>query len=69
MTPRGSYRSGLETHPGETRDHAARVGDRLGALGHGANPLMVVAVSARPFASAITRAACSGAAVYLVGDG
>ena len=23
MTPRGSYRSGLEKHLGETRDHAA----------------------------------------------
>jgi ferritin-like metal-binding protein YciE len=42
MTPRGSYRSGLETHLGETRDHAARVADRLGALGHGSNPLMAV---------------------------
>ena len=40
MTPRGSYRSGLETHLGETRDHAARVADRLDALGHGSNPLM-----------------------------
>ncbi len=43
MTPRGSYRSGLETHLGETRAHAARVGDRLDALGHGSNPLMAVA--------------------------
>jgi ferritin-like metal-binding protein YciE len=29
MTPRGSHRSGLETHLRETREHAARVGDRL----------------------------------------
>ena len=26
MTPRGTYRSGLETHLDETRDHAERVG-------------------------------------------
>jgi ferritin-like metal-binding protein YciE len=39
MTPRGSYRSGLETHLGETRDHAARVGLRLQELGHSSNPL------------------------------
>ena len=25
MTPRGTYRTGLETHLNETRDHAARV--------------------------------------------
>jgi ferritin-like metal-binding protein YciE len=42
MTPRGSYRSGLETHLGETRDHAARVARRLKALGQGSNPLMAV---------------------------
>lgn len=42
MTPRGSYRSGLETHRRETRDHAARVGRRLEALGQGSNPLMAV---------------------------
>ena len=42
MTPRGSYRSGLETHLGETRDHAARVGSRLETLGQGSNPLMAV---------------------------
>jgi ferritin-like metal-binding protein YciE len=39
MTPRGSYRSGLETHLEETRDHARRVQRRLGELGAGGNPL------------------------------
>jgi len=42
MTPRGSYRSGLETHLEETRDHARRVEERLGELGQGSNPLMAV---------------------------
>ena len=42
MTPRGSYRTGLETHLGETRDHAERVGQRLQALGGGSNPLQAV---------------------------
>ena len=39
MTPRGSYRSALETHLDETRDHADRVARRLDELGHGSNPL------------------------------
>ncbi|HEX5923185.1 MAG TPA: DUF892 family protein [Baekduia sp.] len=39
MTPRSSYRSALETHLAETRDHAARLQRRLGELGAGANPL------------------------------
>jgi ferritin-like metal-binding protein YciE len=42
MTPRGAYRSGLETHLKQTRDHAERVAGRLEALGQGSNPLMVV---------------------------
>ena len=42
MTPQGSYRAALETHLNETRDHSARVGDRLEALGQGADPLMAV---------------------------
>jgi len=42
MTPRGSYRTGLERHLGETRTHAARVEERLGELGQGRNPLQVV---------------------------
>ena len=39
MTPRGSYRSALETHLRETRDHADRVGRRRKALGGGTGPL------------------------------
>ena len=39
MTPRGTYRTGLEQHLAETRDHAARVGDRRRELGQGGNPL------------------------------
>jgi ferritin-like metal-binding protein YciE len=42
MTPRGSYRSGLEKHLGETHDHATRVARRLEALGQGSNPVMAV---------------------------
>jgi ferritin-like metal-binding protein YciE len=40
MTPRGSYRSALETHLDETRTHAARVGDRLDELDQGSNPIL-----------------------------
>ena len=39
MTPRGTYRSALETHLRETRDHAERVGRRRKALGGGNGPL------------------------------
>ena len=42
MTPRGSYRSALESHLEETRDHAARVDVRLDALGRSANPLTAI---------------------------
>jgi ferritin-like metal-binding protein YciE len=42
MTPRGSYRDGLERHLDETRDHAARVGARLEELGQHGNPLTAV---------------------------
>jgi ferritin-like metal-binding protein YciE len=42
MTPRGSYRSALESHLVETRDHAARVASRLQTLDAGSNPLQVV---------------------------
>jgi ferritin-like metal-binding protein YciE len=42
MTPRGSYRAGLEAHLSETRDHATRVSRRLDTLDRGSNPLMAV---------------------------
>jgi ferritin-like metal-binding protein YciE/Asp-tRNA(Asn)/Glu-tRNA(Gln) amidotransferase C subunit len=42
MTPRGSYRSALETHLGETRRHAERVEKRLGELSQGGNPLQFI---------------------------
>ena len=38
MTPRGSYRTALETHLGETRKHAERVAARLDALGRRSDP-------------------------------
>src|SRR3954469_9455554 len=42
MTPRGSYRSAIESHLAETRDHARRVEKRLGELGEGWNPIQTV---------------------------
>ncbi len=42
MTPTGSYRSGLETHLRETRDHAQRVQKRLRELEQGRNPLQLI---------------------------
>jgi len=42
MTPRGSYRTALETHLDETRRHAERVSRRLQALGQGTNPITFV---------------------------
>jgi ferritin-like metal-binding protein YciE len=38
MTPRGTYRNGLETHLTETRTHAARVSRRLKTLDRSSNP-------------------------------
>ncbi len=35
MTPRGAYRTALETHLRETRDHAKRLKNRLDSLGEG----------------------------------
>src|SRR4051812_16514348 len=43
MTPRGTYRSALETHLDETRRHATRVEKRLGELSGGGNPLQFLA--------------------------
>ena len=40
MTPRGTYRTGLETHLNETRNHAARVSQRLKTLDQGSNPFI-----------------------------
>src|SRR4051794_3068707 len=42
VTPRGSYRSGLEKHLKETQDHARRVEQRLGELGEGSNPIQLL---------------------------
>jgi ferritin-like metal-binding protein YciE len=42
MTPRGSYRSALETHLDETRRHGDRVATRLQELGQGGNPLEAI---------------------------
>jgi ferritin-like metal-binding protein YciE len=42
MTPRGAYRSALETHLDQTRTHADRVGSRLEELGQGSNPFLAV---------------------------
>ena len=42
MTPRGTYRTALESHLRETRDHATRTGRRAAELSQGSNPLMAV---------------------------
>lgn len=39
MTPRGTYRDGLESHLEQTHDHAKRVQRRLSELQHGFNPV------------------------------
>ncbi len=41
MTPRGSYRDGLEKHLDETQAHADRIRERLDELGQGRNPVQV----------------------------
>ena len=38
MTPDGSYRTALEKHLGDTRDHARRIDSRVADLGPGGNP-------------------------------
>lgn len=40
MTPRGAYRTALDQHLTQTRDHAERVGVRVRELGDARNPLM-----------------------------
>jgi ferritin-like metal-binding protein YciE len=42
MTPRGSYRDGLEKHLNETQDHARRVQERLRELEQAGNPWQVM---------------------------
>jgi ferritin-like metal-binding protein YciE len=42
MTPRGGYRSALEVHLRETRDHARRLEVRMGELGHGRDSLQAL---------------------------
>jgi ferritin-like metal-binding protein YciE len=42
MTPRGRYRTALESHLKETGDHAKRVERRLGELGKARDPLSAV---------------------------
>ena len=42
MTPRGSYRSALESHLAETHDHTRRVQRRLSELGEGTSTLQSV---------------------------
>jgi ferritin-like metal-binding protein YciE len=41
LTPRGSYRSALEKHLGETRDHARRIERRLADLGPSSDPFQI----------------------------
>ena len=41
ITPRGSYRDGLEKHLGETQDHARRIRERLDELEQGRTPVQV----------------------------
>ena len=42
VTPSGSYRSALETNLEQTREHSARVGERLQELGEASTSLRVV---------------------------
>ncbi|HET9105349.1 MAG TPA: DUF892 family protein [Solirubrobacteraceae bacterium] len=42
MTPRGTYRSGLEKHLEQTRRHAQRLAERLSELDTRGNPLLFV---------------------------
>jgi ferritin-like metal-binding protein YciE len=42
MTPRGAYRTALDQHLPQTRDHASRISARLQELGQSGNPLTAV---------------------------
>jgi ferritin-like metal-binding protein YciE len=54
MTPRGSYRSALETHLNETRRHGDRIATRLQALDRSRDPLgAVVGVIETAFGQAL----------------
>lgn len=54
MTPRGTYRTGLETHLRQTRDHARRIEVRLNQLGHGDNPIQAgIGLAETVFAQAL----------------
>jgi ferritin-like metal-binding protein YciE len=57
MTPRGTYRTGLETHLGETRTHADRLQRRLSELDQGQNPFQVVGGVAQSIAGQVLAAA------------
>ena len=57
MTPRGTYRTGLETHLGETRTHADRLRRRLAELDQGQNPFQVVGGVAQSIAGQVLAAA------------
>ena len=50
MTPRGRYRSALEAHVRQTRDHAKRLEGRLRDLGIGGNPLRALTDAAQSLA-------------------
>ena len=47
IAPRGGYRTGLEKHLGETRQHAERVGARLDELGQQKNPFQIATAPAQ----------------------
>jgi ferritin-like metal-binding protein YciE len=53
MTPRGTYRSGLEKHLEETRSHADRVQQRLADLGESRNPIQIVNGAAQSIAGQV----------------
>ena len=48
MTPRGSFRTSLEKHLRETRDHSERLQKRLGEIGGASNPFQAGSASPRP---------------------